>query len=206
MRTKWSDEMVESRIRDFVKTFGKFPTNSSLKEVGMYDLSNQICRRGGFIAWANKLGYSRAESDSDFGWSGELKVQAILEREGFSVVRSSQVKAPYDLLVDGLVKIDVKTAAFSNYGVSTGWFYRIGKLPSCDLVCLFKSDTGDVYFIPWESCPHTTITITPTGKTYAANLNTFDVLRAVVQMRRQERTLWPTITPFHSSKTKSTKQ
>jgi hypothetical protein len=199
MRTKWSEGLVESKLRELIKTFGKFPTNSMLREIGMNSLSSQICRRGGFAAWAKRLGCSRADSDSDFGWGGELAVQAILEREGFSVARSSQVKAPYDLLVNGLVKIDVKTASFASYGFSKGWFYRIGKIPSSDLVCLFKADTGDMYLIPWDSCPHTNITITPTGKTYAAHLNAFDVLRKVVKMREEERTLWPTITTFHSN-------
>lgn len=169
----------------------------------MNDLACAITGSGGFIFWAEKLGMSRVESDSDFGWAGEKRVMELLEGKGFTVSRSVQVKAPYDLLVGDLVKIDVKTAQYAAYGTSKGWFYRIGKTPSSDIICLLQADTSDVYIIPWHVCPRTNITITPTGKTYAQYLNAYDTLSKLVEMRSKERELWAPVAPFHTSKTKS---
>jgi hypothetical protein len=163
-----------------------------------------VTKHGGLFEWSRRLGLPRKDdSDSDFGWLGEEAVAADLRREGHLVERSQKIKAPYDLLVDGCVRIDVKTANHAAYagstGVCAGWFYRIAKIPSCDLVALHQADAGGIYFIPWEVCPRTNITITKDGK-YSAYLNRFDIVRAYVESAKALRS---NLSPRHNAEVNS---
>lgn len=100
------------------------------------------------MQWAKRLGLKRRHSDSDTGWDGEIALTGKLRREGFSTVRETNVKSPHDLLVEGIVRIDVKSARYAEYGACRGWFYRIGKTPQADIIALYQIDEGDCYFIP----------------------------------------------------------
>jgi hypothetical protein len=149
-------------------------------------------RSGGLLAWSKKLGISRlANSDSDKGWAGERIVATRLMQRGYRVDKPQAVKHPYDLLVDGILRVDVKTANLATYrtpggGRCTGWFYRIGKVPTTDLVALLQKDIGNIYFIPWDACPHGNITITENGK-YSEYRNRFGIVRSYVDALKQLR-------------------
>lgn len=185
-RKQWNDEMVESRIRSIVHGTGKMPTNTYLRETGQNDLSCQIVKRGGFMHWASKLGLKREKSDSDTGWDGEKAVCELLTAKGFKCCRSDRVRWPFDILVDSVLRIDVKTACYANYGRSTGWFYRIGKAPQADVIALLKLEVGDVYFIPWYHAPTSNITITISGSTYTRFLNDYALVRRMASTRLDE--------------------
>lgn len=181
MRHTWTNTEVETELRTYAAKLGRLPTVREMRDDGRNDLMCAITRSGGLLNWATRLGIQRdTSSDSDFGWRGEKAVASILETNGFSVVRSGGVKAPYDLLVDGALRLDVKSASRASYPGSTGpcsgWFYRIGKIPSCDLLALYQADTGAIYFIPWNACPRSNITITENGK-YSQYRNRFDIIR-----------------------------
>jgi hypothetical protein len=170
---------------------GHFPSHGDLKEMGRYDLSNQITRRGGFLKWSDRLGIERRTSDSDTGWEGERAASERLQALGFRVTPRRGVKCPFDLLIDGVLRIDVKAARQQCYGDSRGWFYRIGKLPQADLVLLWQLDTGGFYAVPWFLCPTTNITISPTGGKYARFRNNAGLIRDMLALRQQERRrLW----------------
>lgn len=179
--------MIEAAIREAAATTGIFPSAQQLRRIGRNDLANSISRRGGFIHWSERLGIARADSDSDFGWSGEIAFQKLLESRGYQVVRSSAVKAPFDLLVDDVLRVDVKTANKATYGTGSGWYYRIGKIVQADLVVLYQFDTGEFYGLPWHSCNATNITVSAGGGKYAAYRNNWDLILKMIEMRKQER-------------------
>jgi hypothetical protein len=187
MRTQWTEEKIERDLREAAKEIGHFPSVAELNATNRNGLSCAIGRNGGFIVWARRLGMDRGFSDSDFGWAGEVKVANIFTDEGHDCVRSSAVKAPFDLVVDGVLRVDVKTANFASYGYSTGWFYRIGKIPQADLILLYQADTGDFYGLPWHACPTSNVTISRGGGKYADYINNWPLIRSMIGMRMAER-------------------
>lgn len=193
---KRSNEECELELKNIALCLGKMPSNSYLLQSGMGWLSSWITRNGGFVKVASKLDLQRDHSDSDTGWQGEKEVQSILEKNGFTVQRSQQVKSPFDLLIDGLIKIDVKTSSITTRqnsqsgGAVTGWFYRIGKMPQSDIIALFCMDTKDIYLIPWNQLPHTNVTLSRGGGKYRKYLNNFDGLKRLCVLRKKEINIW----------------
>lgn len=185
-RTKWTEEMVAERIRIVAAGTGVFPSITFLKETGQNDLACQITRRGGSLVWADRLGLKREHSDSDTGWEGERSVMDLIARNGLSVTRPTAVKWPFDLLVGGLLRVDVKAARFARYGPCSGWFYRIGKAPQADVVALHQLDTGETYWIPWTRIPRSNVTISRSGGIYAPYREAFQIVHLLLQARRQD--------------------
>ncbi len=186
-RQPWSDERFETEVREVTNALGRFPTVTDLKGMDRNDLANQIARRGGFPAVADQMGLKREESDSDTGWSGEDAAAEFLRSHGFHVDTRNGIKCPYDLLVENVLRIDVKATKRCRYGHSEGWFYRIGKYAPCDVVILWQLDTSECHVLPWYVCPATNITITPSDRKYAQFRNNIDVIREMLAVRAEER-------------------
>ena len=193
---KRSNEEVEKVILEIASSIGQMPSNSYLQESGYGWLSSWIARNGGFLGVSERLNLNRKHSDSDTGWEGEKKVQTLLENNGFFVERSVQIKSPFDLLINKIIKIDVKTSSLATRlnsqsgGSVTGWFYRIGKTPQSDIIALFCMDTNDVFFIPWNCISHTNVTLSQGGGKYRKYLNRYDVLSKLCSLREREMEIW----------------
>lgn len=193
---KRSNEEVECILLEIASGIGKMPSAPYLQQSGVGWLSSWISKNGGFVGVSQRLNLQRDHSDSDTGWDGEKRVQKLLEDNGFSVQRSSQIKSPFDLLANGLVKIDVKTSKITTRnnsqsgGSVTGWFYRIGKAPQADIIALFCMDNDDVFFIPWNALPHTNVTLSQGGGKYRKYLNRFDLLQKLCDIRSEEVKIW----------------
>ena len=178
--------MIAERIMENHRNTGKMPTNTFLRETSQNDLACQIVRHGGFAAWAERLGLKREHSDSDTGWTGEIEVQKALEAAGFKVERPTAVRWPFDLLVDEVVRVDVKSTRFTKYGPCAGWFYRVGKAPQADLLAFHQLDTGTTYWIPWNIAPHSNVTISKDGGKWANYRNATGILSKMVETRKLE--------------------
>jgi len=170
---------------------GRMPSRSEMDSAtGSSALSNRVSKNGGFSHWAKRLGLPLKQSDSKTGWDGEVLVCKILQTQGFATERSGPVKWPFDILVEGVVRVDVKSANYAEYGPCKGWFYRIGKTPQADVILLFQIDTSDCYILPWTIVPRTNITIARDGGKYRMFLNRFDLLRKLVDLRTSEAQVW----------------
>ena len=180
MRTKWTDDMVLVELSKVCSGIGRMVTNTELRELGRNDLACQIVKRGGYESFTKRLGYDMVASDSHFWWQGEKAVSEKLTSLGYTVERMPEKRAPFDMIVNGLVRVDVKTANYANYGYSIGWFYRIDKICPADVVILHQFDTGDMYLIPWNKCQTSNITITKTGKTYEEYRNNYGIIDKLV--------------------------
>lgn len=191
IRTMWTNESLETSILEIINGSGVMPSNSYLEHIGRCDVASQISRRGGFVFWAKKLGVKRESSDSDFGWAGEESVSKKLDSLGFETLRPNGVKCPYDILVDGIVRVDVKTAAFAAYGPCKGWFYRVGKHAQSDILILHQHDTGVDYVLPWWVCPSSNVTISRGGGKYSQFAERFDILKSTVVAMKSIAGLWP---------------
>jgi hypothetical protein len=86
----------------------RMPSSVEIKKVTKDSrLSNAIRRHGGYLFWAMKMGTSQSECTTRTGLDGELLIKDILENKSY-VVEKMSVKHPYDLLVNGNIKIDIK--------------------------------------------------------------------------------------------------
>lgn len=186
-RRRWTDSEFEKELKVISDSIGHFPSHTELRDMSRGDLANQITKRGGSLFWSQKLGIPRLRSDCDTGWKGEEEAARRLVELGFTVEVRSVLKSPFDLMVDGLLRVDVKTARLNQYGYSRGWFYRIGKIPQSDLILFWQLDTGDFFAIPWFLCPQTNVTITENGGKYALFRNNVELLREMIHARQQER-------------------
>jgi hypothetical protein len=92
----------------------------------------------------------------------------------------------FDIIIEGYVRADVKTAHYAEYGKCRGWFYRVGKMVSADLLMLYQSDTKEVYYIPWGFCPSSNITISRDGGKYKFFRNNIEILEKMIAARREE--------------------
>ena len=125
------------------------PSNNEVIEMtGSYALANAIQKNGGYEYWANRLGLERKHSETKVGIEYERKVAEMLRKGGHNV-QETTIKHPYDLLVDGCVKVDVKVASTSLTRGSKVHAYRIAKRQhTCDFYICCEVDTGGIYVIP----------------------------------------------------------
>jgi hypothetical protein len=159
---KWDNELLENALAPMVSDLGRFPTLGEMRDMGRNDMACQVTKRGGSLFWAEKMKTSITESDTVKGWRGEEKVTKWLFSLGLDPQRQS-TQCPFDILVNGCLRIDVKTASFAKYGPSSGWFYRMGKRVPCDVVVCYRTDKDDFYAFPLWLVPSTNLTITPSG-------------------------------------------
>lgn len=189
IRQRWDDSRIEGELRGVAEAMGRFPSTSDLRDMGRLDLTNQVERHGGFLHWARKLGIERRVSDSDKGWKGEDAAADRLARAGLAVTRRTGVKCHYDLLIEEVLRIDVKSARLTQYQHCREWFYRIGKYTQADLILLWQLDTGEFYLIPWFVCPSSNVTIATNGGKYARFRNNIEIIRSMATARQKETTL-----------------
>lgn len=177
--------MVVLELRGYVSS-GYMPTHSFLNSVGRGDLSNQISRRGGWRKFASLIGVPMTPSDTVTGWAAEDWCIKDLASRGYMVERQA-TRTHFDLLIDGLIRVDVKGASFASYGRTSGWFYRMGKVITADVVVCVQMDCDDCYIYPWFSVPATNLTITPSGGMHSPYRSNYDLIELMLSTRRSER-------------------
>lgn len=171
----WNDKTIVKEIKALASNIDFMPTVMFLRAIGRNDLSCAISRHGGWKKFSKLSGLDMKQSDTLTGWKGEEEAQELLESKGFHCQKMSTGQA-YDLRVDDFVRIDVKSAKFCEYGASKGWFYRIGKEPTCDIIMLYRMDLKDCFIIPWFACGKTNITISKSMKAHKKYYQDFDMV------------------------------
>lgn len=189
MRKNWTPELVKHEVEVIAKQLGHFPSNTYLLSIGRNDLAVQITRHGGFIQMAAEIGIAREHSDSDTGWEGEREVMEKLVSLGHACEGPDGVRSPFDIMVDDVVRIDVKSAKYASYGACCGWFYRIGKYVQSDIIILHQLDTKDDYIFFWWEVAVSNMTISRSGGKYHAAKNAYwkiaQVRDAMIALRQK---------------------
>ena len=131
----------------------RMPSNREVIEhEGNHALSMAIQKNGGYRYWAKRLGLDQKHSETLLGVRGENLIADYLESKGFTVKQTS-AKHPYDLLVNGCVKVDVKTANTSHVRGYPVHAYRLSKRDhTCDFYIFFEADTLRSYVVPAHKC------------------------------------------------------
>lgn len=174
-------ERIEQELREVVGEMGRMPSAPELNARGLGRLATAALRnspqrgRGAFAWWANRLGASLKDSCTKRGVEIENRVAEELLGLGLAVVQQT-TRAPFDLLVENRVRVDVKSAQYNEYttpkgGRCCGHFFGLSKAdPTCDLYILCGVDAANAilwrYFVPSSEARVRTLTITPTGQTY----------------------------------------
>ncbi|MZQ74920.1 MAG: hypothetical protein GT589_02035 [Peptoclostridium sp.] len=138
---RWTDEKIEYEIRNVMKILNidRMPSCAEIKVITGDDaLTNKIAKTGGFYQWADRLQIEVKKSETQLGVRYELKAKDMLESLGYAVEKMS-TRHPYDLLVNGAVKVDVKVA--KPYEYEKAKFFHSFNLEnmyhSCDIFMAF---------------------------------------------------------------------
>ena len=149
--TEWTDERIADGILRIASTFEpkRMPSNKEVVEYeGDHKLSCAISKHGGYAYWAKRLGLEQKRSDTKLGIEGEKFISERLKALGYDV-KPTSMRHPYDLLVDGCVKIDVKTANTSSVRGCSMHSYRLAKSDhTCDFYIFYEMDTDKTYVVP----------------------------------------------------------
>lgn len=184
-KIKWTDSLIKSSIMQVVSAYelGRMPSKT---EVESYyndnKLSSAISRRkGGWYKLAEELGLSLKECDTNFGKKYERVVAEKLDSDGYEVTRMSQ-NYPYDLLVNGSIKIDVKASRIYHSEKGSFYSFNIDKpFATCDIYILLtveeNGDVKDYYIVPSKAVfNNTQISIGLKTSKYDAYKNNWDSL------------------------------
>jgi hypothetical protein len=142
-------------------------------------IHNAIQRSYKYSGWAEKLGLDMKKSDSLLGKQYEyIAAIDILEQGGHDSEKMSQ-NYPFDLLVSGCIRVDVKVG--NRYYYSSGKYYHTfnleKKYPVCDIfLCYCLNDNSEVektYIIPSSEIQTTQLSIGVRSR-YDKYLNTWD--------------------------------
>lgn len=190
IKSKWSDEIIVAELRQLIGTTDFMPTFGYIRSSGRNDLACAITKRGGWKKFSQLMNVPMTPSDTLKGWAGEDVTEEWLYKQGYEVSRQP-TRAHFDILLNGILRVDVKAASYAKYGNSSGWFYRMGKIITADVVICARMDKGDFYVFPWFRVPSTNLTITPTGKAHSHYLNNTRVIEAMLANRKKEALLFP---------------
>lgn len=166
----WNEVTVAAELTAAAEPFGRMPTTKELHAIGRNDLALAASRWGGLAYWAAKLSLPLKGEKTQFGLAIEQKTCSWLREQGWDAVRQNR-RAPFDILVNGKVRIDVKAAKFTSYATDykyrqEGFVFNTKKRCDLFLLCLCTPDWGIQHklFVPSSVAP-STITISDVAHT-----------------------------------------
>ncbi len=164
MRKKWTDDLIDDGLREISKSYGRMPSAKEMRAHGANDLACAVSRRVGYLKAAHRLGLKIKGSETHRAQAIESLAAAYLAERGYRVDRQT-CKAPFDLLVNGEIRVDVKSGKRTAGGYV---FAGIKNGADCDVFMLCGVDDSNAmiwrYFVPASEARVQTISIRPTGK------------------------------------------
>jgi len=181
----WSDDEIESAIKTVMSALRikHMPTAAEIKSVYRdYGLSNAICRSGGYKLWAERLRLEQTKCETRLGDEYEEIAAGILAERGHDVEFTGS-KAPYDLLVDSKIRVDVKASnPYILRGSRVHTFNLSKRLATCDIYMMFAIDeageTERLLVVPWASMRNVVTVCIGENSKYNVFDGNFEVLDA----------------------------
>lgn len=164
----WNEAKVLAELRPHVERLGRMPSMPELRLAGRNDLAIATIRWVGLARARQLLGVEEKDSCTARGRRWETYVEGVLESFGYSVTRQT-TKSPFDLLVNGRVRVNVKSASSRAYkmktsGTCSGHFFGIGHTwKHCDVFALVRVDGTETPTILWvraDELKQQTLTLT----------------------------------------------
>lgn len=154
----WNNDSIREALLYMIASTGQktMPTHKEIFAFyGNYKLSNAIRRNGGTKRWANELGIDTKECESKLGAQYEDYFVAEMMQRGRECERVNlhDGRFPYDAIVDGTIKVDVKAARPTSIrGYRFFCFNLEKKTQTCDFYVTYcideKNEIEKVYVIP----------------------------------------------------------
>lgn len=151
---QWNEEKIVSGIMEVVNglKIDRMPSRAETQHYfGNSKLTCAISRGIGWYGYSEKLSLPMKNSETGIGKEYEHNAKTLLESFGYEVKQMVQ-NHPFDLLVEGKIKIQVKVSHL--YHGEQGNFYSFNfekKYSACDIVILYTvSDSSEesIYVIP----------------------------------------------------------
>ena len=188
---RWTDQVVRESIMEVANTFAerRMPSRSEIEDYyGNSALTSRISRTGGTYYWAEVLGLEVKESETKVGLIAERAIKERVSQMGFDVELTG-FKHPYDLLVDGCVKVDVKTAHKSKIHGCDVYAYRLAKpQQTCDVYVFCEMDKNEIvktYVVPSAIISGQVQVEMGIGSTkYEPFCNRFDLIGRMVEFQK----------------------
>jgi len=180
---QWSLEKIKAAVIEVMSAY-ELDRMPSRKECSNYyhneSLANAISRRMGWYELAAEMGLSIKDSETYFGKSQESIARETLVSFGYEVKQMPQ-NYPFDLLVNGSIKVDVKVSRL--YKGPQGNFYTFNlekPFCTCDIYLLYTIDeyqNQTPYIIPSKFvATNTQISMGEKRSIYHKYLNRWDYL------------------------------
>lgn len=135
-KKKWYDDYISQCIREVMNDLSLdcMPTQIQIRKSKYgFGLNNAINRGYGYLSWTQKLNLPSRKTLYNQGLQYENYIKEILLNKGYQV-KSMSANHPYDLLINGNVKIDVKSSTPNYLTGSRVHCFGINKrIPTCDL-------------------------------------------------------------------------
>lgn len=151
----WTNDLIEKELKKIIKenNLDFFPSQCNLTVLyGDSSLANAVKRHGGVKFWREKLGLNPKKNDSLFGNEYELKCISYITQNLNLECEKTKARYPYDICVEGNIKIDVKASNLYNNGPEYYTFNLENKIhPTCDIFvcfCIKQEKIEKIYLIP----------------------------------------------------------
>jgi hypothetical protein len=164
----------------------RLPSKSEVKFiVGNESLANAITRHGGWKYFSEKLNLPMKKSCSSFGDENEDYILNLLIEMGYDAIKTKP-RHPYDILVNGIVKIDVKSSHSipSKVYMMDEFVFSINNTqPKCDIFIFIKvfDNKKDIFVIPSHFIKQSQLGIGENSK-YDKYKNRFDYIETYVDL------------------------
>ncbi|MDA5561987.1 hypothetical protein PJK55_14705 [Exiguobacterium sp. MMG028] len=184
MKKIWSDELVRNGILDVIEKLNikVMPTSTQVKGVTKdWRLHNAITKGRGYRGWAEELGLPLKSCETHFGNDYEELIEVKLKGFGYEV-EQMPTKFPYDLLVNGTTKVDVKVGvSYYLRGTDRVVTFRTAKAnPTCDFYITVRlnelREIEKIHVIPSHEAKVVSICMGENSK-YDVYLDRYDLLK-----------------------------
>ena len=138
---EWTDEQIISEIKKVMESLDidRMPSRNEMDLVTRSSgLSNKIAKTGGMYAWAERIGLDVKDSETKVATKYEVSARDQIESILNYTAELTPVIFPYDILVEGLTKIDVKASRGIDSGKAFYFTFNLEyKFPKCDFYILY---------------------------------------------------------------------
>jgi hypothetical protein len=186
--SKWNKELILEGILGVKNALGTeyMPSKSEmLKITGTKALSCAMTRHGGHTYFRNMLELEDKDSCTKTGDENEDYIMTLLKEQGYKP-RKTPPRHPYDILVNDVLKIDVKSAnpTLSKVKEMNEFVFSINnEYPKCDLFIFVTQlkNNKEVYIIPSNLVMQSQLGIGETSK-YDCYKNRYDYIEKYISL------------------------
>lgn len=176
----WTKELIAQKIMEAVNgmNLSVMPTRGQFyKFYGDDKLTNKISKSLGYYGWAKRLGLPVQANDTRKAKLSEKFIADLLQSKGY-IAKQMLTNYPFDILINGVVRADVKFANLSKGDGGNYYSFALRKkYPTCDIYILVaNSEPKKIYFVPACKCIQTQIGIGEHSSKYDKYLDRYDII------------------------------